>query len=118
MEVQCIHQSASFVTSIGMESSLVVAFYGSAGAYGLALDDHLQLPWDPGGTDLELQLHQLGDKLIFKAGTMSCNWAGSVCILSLGLARPNPLRQADHSSYYKRSRANKWGMEQNRTYET
>ncbi|EEE60382.1 hypothetical protein OsJ_13527 [Oryza sativa Japonica Group] len=118
MEVQCIHQSASFVTSIGMESSLVVAFYGSAGAYGLALDDHLQLPWDLGGTDLELQLHQLGDKLIFKAGRMSCNWAGSVCILSLGLARPNPLRQADHSSYYKRSRANKWGMERNRTYET
>nr|CAE02769.2 OSJNBb0085F13.16 [Oryza sativa Japonica Group] len=77
MEVQCIHQSASFVTSIGMESSLVVAFYGSAGAYGLALDDHLQLPWDLGGTDLELQLHQLGDKLIFKAGRMSCNWAGS-----------------------------------------
>uniref|UniRef100_A0A0D3FRV4 PTBP1-like RNA recognition motif 2 domain-containing protein n=1 Tax=Oryza barthii TaxID=65489 RepID=A0A0D3FRV4_9ORYZ len=118
MEVQCIHQSASFVTSIGMESSLVVAFYGSAGAYGLALDDHLQLPWDLGGTDLELQLHQLGDKLIFKAGRMSCNWAGSVCILSLGLARPNPLRQADHSSYYKRSRANKWGMERNRRYET
>nr|BAD27652.1 porin-like protein [Oryza sativa Japonica Group] len=92
MEVQCIHQSASFVTSIGMESSLVVAFYGSAGAYGLALDDHLQLPWDPGGTDLELQLHQLGDKLIFKAGRMLCNWVGLVCILSSGLARPNPLR--------------------------
>uniref|UniRef100_I1P0C0 PTBP1-like RNA recognition motif 2 domain-containing protein n=1 Tax=Oryza glaberrima TaxID=4538 RepID=I1P0C0_ORYGL len=73
MEVQCIHQSASFVTSIGMESSLVVAFCGSAGAYVLALDDYLQLPWDPGGTDLELQLHQLGDKLIFKAERMPCN---------------------------------------------
>uniref|UniRef100_A0A0D9YS78 PTBP1-like RNA recognition motif 2 domain-containing protein n=1 Tax=Oryza glumipatula TaxID=40148 RepID=A0A0D9YS78_9ORYZ len=73
MEVQCIHQSASFVTSIGMESSLVVAFCGSAGAYVLALDDYLQLPWDPGGTDLELQLHQLGDKLIFKVERMPCN---------------------------------------------
>ncbi len=73
MEVQCIHQSASFVTSIGMESSLVVAFCGSAGAYVLALDDYLQLPWDPRGIDLELQLHQLGDKLIFKAERMPCN---------------------------------------------
>uniref|UniRef100_A0A0E0NES9 PTBP1-like RNA recognition motif 2 domain-containing protein n=1 Tax=Oryza rufipogon TaxID=4529 RepID=A0A0E0NES9_ORYRU len=73
MEVQCIHQSASFVTSIGMESSLVVAFCGSAGAYVLALDDYLQLPWDPRGIDLELQLHQLVPKLIFKAERMPCN---------------------------------------------
>uniref|UniRef100_A0A0E0P4F6 PTBP1-like RNA recognition motif 2 domain-containing protein n=1 Tax=Oryza rufipogon TaxID=4529 RepID=A0A0E0P4F6_ORYRU len=55
-----------------------------------ALDDHLQLPWDLGGTDLELQLHQLGDKLIFKVGRMSCNWAGSLSLLLQPTADSQP----------------------------
>uniref|UniRef100_A0A0E0KU78 PTBP1-like RNA recognition motif 2 domain-containing protein n=1 Tax=Oryza punctata TaxID=4537 RepID=A0A0E0KU78_ORYPU len=82
MVVQYFPRQASGATIVVSMLSLVFEFSEPASAQGLALEVHLQMPWDPGGMNFEAHLHQLGGKMIFKGErnvtyeTWASQWAG------------------------------------------